>query len=401
MIHIGKTPKFIVLAFAIIMLPLSAIAQTAQTAQTARIQSISGTGKVRVQREKRTNWLPVRPATELYQGDQIFLDKGVRVYLQCPGVSNPVLVRTGVVSGMGSLCINWANAEPRGSQAAETLGGVDASIPYLITPRHALLLSPTPLLRWNPVSGVTEYSVEVIGPKGLMWRTETKANHIIYAGEPLEAGIPYSMIVRTNTGKSSQEDSSPNREQKASNLEFVILHQSEAASVKAQAAKISPTPLTNEASALSLANFYGNYVLPESVISAYKLPANAYKTYSLTSEAIALLESLMQRGKQSPLIHRTLGDLYWQTGLVRLAEAHYLKAIDSVQGLEDMENWTLAQYSLGQIYAAINYPKQALEHYSQARVGYIFLGDSGHADALQRRIEKLKKTAVNSANIKN
>ncbi|WP_414574081.1 hypothetical protein [Nostoc sp. CCY 9925] len=35
---------------AIITLPLSAIAQT------ARIQSIAGKGKVRVQREKRTDW---------------------------------------------------------------------------------------------------------------------------------------------------------------------------------------------------------------------------------------------------------------------------------------------------------------------------------------------------------
>lgn len=382
-----KMPKFtvLVLTLAIITLPLSAIAQT------ARIQSIAGKGKVRVQREKRTDWLPVRPATELYQGDQIFPDKGVRVYLQCPGVSTPVLVRTGVVSGMGSLCINWANTESRGSQAAETLGGVDASIPYIITPRHALLLSATPLLRWNPVSGVTEYSIEVIGTKGLMWRTKTKANQIIYAGKPLEAGLPYSLIVRTDTGKSSQEDIAPNRQQKAANLEFVILRQSEATLVKTQAAKISPTPLSNEASALSLANFYGNYVLPESVISAYKLPANTYKTYSLTGEAIAILESLIQRGKQSPLIYRTLGDLYWQTGLVRLAETNYLKAISLVQGLEDLEDWTLAQYSLGQVYAAIDNPKEAVEYYSQARLGYIFLGDPRLVEVIQRRIERLKK----------
>ncbi|MHC5917299.1 MAG: tetratricopeptide repeat protein [Nostoc sp.] len=397
MINTRKTPKFTVLALAlaIITLPLSAIAQT------ARIQSIAGKGKVRVQREKRTDWLPIRPATELYQGDQIFPDIGVRVDLQCPGVSNPVVVRAGVVSGMGSLCINWANTESRGSQAAETLGGVDASIPYLITPRHALLLSATPLLRWNPVSGVTEYSVEVTGIKGLMWKTKTKANQVIYAGKPLEAGLPYSLIVRTNTGKSSQEDIALNREQKASNLEFVTLRQSEAALVKAQAAKISPTPLSSEASALSLANFYANYILPQSVISAYKLPANTFETYSLTGEAIALLESLIQQGKQSPLIHRTLGDLYWQTGLFRLAEAHYLKAIDSVQGLEDMENWTLAQYSLGQIYAAINEPQQALVYYSQAKVGYIFLGDTRRVEVLQRRIKNLKKMAVNSVNVKN
>ncbi|WP_375492910.1 hypothetical protein [uncultured Nostoc sp.] len=87
--------------------------------------------------------------------------------------------------------------------------------------------------------------------------------------------------------------------------------------------------------------------------------------------------------------------------MLLILNGYYLKAIDSVQGLEDIEDWTLAQYSLGQIYAAINYPKQALEHYSQARVGYIFLGDSGRADVLQRRIERLKKTAVNSANVKN
>ncbi len=39
-----------ILTLAIITLPLSAIAQT------ARIQSIAGKGKVRVQREKRTDW---------------------------------------------------------------------------------------------------------------------------------------------------------------------------------------------------------------------------------------------------------------------------------------------------------------------------------------------------------
>ncbi|MEH2241596.1 hypothetical protein [Nostoc sp.] len=47
-----------------------------------------------------------------------------------------------------------------------------------------------------------------------MWRTKTKANQVIYAGKPLEAGLPYSLIVRTNTGKSSQEDIAPNRQQK-------------------------------------------------------------------------------------------------------------------------------------------------------------------------------------------
>jgi tetratricopeptide (TPR) repeat protein len=96
-----------------------------------------------------------------------------------------------------------------------------------------------------------------------------------------------------------------------------------------------------------------------------------------------------------------LGDLYWQTGLVRLAETNYLKAVDLVQGLEDMEDWTLSQYSLGKVYAAIDDYKKALEHFNQARVGYIFLGDNGRAEVLQRQIKKINKTLANSQEVKN
>ncbi|MBE9001080.1 tetratricopeptide repeat protein [Nostoc sp. LEGE 12447] len=396
MIYIRKTVKLVlILAFAIITLPLSTVAQT------VRIHSISGQGKVRVQREKRTEWIPVRQYIDLYQGDQILPDRGVRVYVKCPpDYRNLVLVKAGVPSGLGSICISWANQDTRGSQAEETIGGIDPSIPYLITPRHSLLLTATPLIRWNKVSGAKEYTVEVTDPTGLMWRTKTRETQLVYAGKPLKPGVSYSIVVQTDTGKSSEDDAAPNAQKKAANLGFRILRKSEAALVQVKVAKISPTPLDNEASALTVADFYSNYVLPQSVIQAYNLSANTFETYSLTSDAIAILESLLQQGKQSLLIYRTLGDLYWQTGLIRPAEANYLKAISLVQGLEDLEDWTLAQYSLGQLYAAIDNPKQAVEYYSQARLGYIFLGDSTLAEVLQRRIDRFKKTAVNDPSIK-
>ncbi|OBQ41761.1 MAG: hypothetical protein AN485_01255 [Anabaena sp. MDT14b] len=372
----------ITLALALITFPF------AVKAQTAKIYSISGTGKVRIQREKRTDWIPVRPATDLYQGDQILPDRGVKVYVRCPDWSKPVLVKAGVPSGMGSVCLTWVNRDYRGSQAEGTIGGIDATIPYLITPRHSLLLSHTPLIRWYQVAGVTEYTIEVTGATGLMWRTKTKETQLVYAGKPLAAGVPYSIIIRTNTGKSSQEDNY-NSEQKATNLEFRILGKSEADAVKLQAAKIVLGSVNNEVDALTLASFYNNYTLPQ------------FETYSLISDAIAILESLVQKGKQSVLIYRTLGDLYWQTGLVRLAETNYLKAIDLVQGLEDMEDWTLSQYNLGQVYAAIDDYKKALEHFNQARVGYIFLGDNGRAEVLQRQMKRINKTSANSQEVKN
>ena len=361
-------------------------------AQTARIHSISGSGQVEIQREQRTNWIPARKGTDLNQGDQIFPDNGVTVFVRCPDVRDPVPVRAGVVSGMRSICIKWVTRDIRGSQAEETLGGIDSAIPYITTPRHSLLLSATPLIRWNSVVGATDYAIAVSDPGGLVWTTHTRESQIVYAGKPLEAGVPYTISVRTNTGKSSQEDSAPNDEQKAANLEFRVLRKSEADLVKAKTAKLALAPRNNEADALTLASLYSNYILPESVIQAYQIPSATFETYSLTSEAISLLESWLQQGKESPLIHRTLGDLYWQVGLVRPAEAHYLKAIDLVQGLEDLEDWTLAQYSLGQVFAAIGDPRQTLERYSQAKIGYVFLGDIHQAEVLQRRIDKLKET---------
>jgi hypothetical protein len=361
-------------------------------AQTARIHALSGSGKVVVQRENRINWLPVRQGTELYPGDQIFPDRKAKAYIRCPDQGQPVLARSGVPSGLGSICLRWATREIRGSQATETIGGLDPTIPYLIAPRHTLLLSTTPLLRWHPVAGVSDYMIEVKSPTGLVWQTQTKATQLIYAGNPLQPGIPYSVTIRTNTGKSSQADRHPNPSQPATTLDFRILRSTEAAPVQAEAAKISTQPPTNVADALTLANFYGNYTLPETAAPTYQLPRQTFATYSLTSEAIAVLETLPQPDQQSAKVQLALADLYWQIGLIRQAEAHYLRAIAQVRGLEDLEDWTDASYGLGQLYVVIGTAEKALLSYQQARAGYLFLGDTRRAEILQGRIEKLGKT---------
>lgn len=359
-------------------------------AQTARVYSISGNGKVIVQREKRTDWLPVREGTELYQGDQILPNRKVRVYIRCPDQGEPVPARAGVPSGLRSICVRWVYRDAKGSQAAETLGGLDNSIPYLIAPRHTLLMSATPLLRWNPVAGVSEYSIEVNSPTGVIWQAKTKATQLVYAGKPLQPGIPYSVIVRTNTGKSSQDDRRPHQSQPATSLDFRILRSAEAALVRTEAAKIAAKPPTNVADALTLANFYGNYILPEATVPAYQLPRQTFTTYSLTSEAISVLETLLQQDKHSSKVHRALADLYWQIGLVQQAQAHYFQAIVQIQGLEDLEDWTLANNGLGQLHAAIGVPEKALPYYKQARSGYLFLGDTRLAEVLKLRIERLE-----------
>lgn len=364
-------------------------------AQTASIYSISATqGKVQVRREGRSNWTPARVGLELNRGDQIYPERGVTIRVRCPDHGQPVRVKAGVPSGLGSVCLNWSTRDNRGSQAAETLGGIDPTIPYLVTPRHTLLLTSKPTIQWNAVAGATEYMLEVTGPKGSMWKTTTKQNQIVYAGQPLQAGVPYSIVVQTNTGKSSQSDLGPDQTTPVTKLEFRILRPSEAAAVQAEARKISPQSPQTEADVLDLARLYGNYVLPETTIQSYGLTQEDYQTYSLTGDAISLLEAFIQQGHSSPVLHRTLGDLYWQTGLILPAQTQYLKAIARVSGLEGLEDWTLAHHSLAKVYATLNNSQQTLVHYQQAKIGYLFLGDASAVADLEPRIKRLKKATA-------
>ena len=108
------------------------------------------------------------------------------------------------------------------------------------------------------------------------------------------------------------------------------------------------------------------------------MPHQTFATYSLTNEAISVLETLPQPDQQSTKVQLALADLYWQIGLTRQLQEHYLQAIALVQGLEDLEDWTRAQYGLGQLYAAIGDFGKALPYYKQARAGYLFLGDASN-----------------------
>ncbi len=74
MINPHKHLKLLIITSTLAIFTLPAIA-TSQTSTPAIIEKISGQGKVRIQRENRSLWIPARQATELYIGDQILPDK--------------------------------------------------------------------------------------------------------------------------------------------------------------------------------------------------------------------------------------------------------------------------------------------------------------------------------------
>ncbi|MBW4469569.1 MAG: hypothetical protein KME45_04105 [Stenomitos rutilans HA7619-LM2] len=375
---------FITVAIAFTLLPATfAQPSKANLPRSARVQIIVGKGKVRVQRDDPPNSFFARQGAELNRGDLLTPDQGVQVTILCP---NGLQRSVKAVSGLGKVCPVWRTNAPRGTQDFNAEGGLDASIPYLITPRHSLLLSAKPLLRWHMVADASNYRVEVSSPTGTVGQAQTKDTQIAYAGKPLEPGLVYTLVVMTNTDRSSREDTTPSGEL-AQALDFRVLRPAEATDVQIITAKLLRGKPINETTALMLATYYDDYVLPANAIAAYELTPDNYQTYSLSAEAIAVLETQLQKEPRSSVLYRTLGDLYWQTGLIRLAGNAYNTAIAQMQSPEDLEEWTLAYYGLGQVYATLKDSQQLLYCLSQARIGFLFLGNPDQAAKLKRQID--------------
>ena len=92
-----------------------------------------------------------------------------------------------------------------------------------------------------------------------------------------------------------------------------------------------------------------------------------------------------------------LGDLYWQTGLAQPAIAQYVKVVELAIKPEDLEDRTEAQFSLGEIYAVTKDLPQAISWYSQAKDGYVSLGDSQRVRFLEGQIQTLQSATISKS----
>lgn len=174
-------------------------------------------------------------------------------------------------------------------------------IPYIISPRHTLLLNQSPKLRWNQIENATSYHVTIKGPSGYIWQTEVSETEYIYPGKPqLEPGVYYQIIVNANTGESSLDDEMPQQ-----GFEVVNEHKREL--IESDIAQLSSN-LNDEEKALKIAKIY--------------------QKHNLIAEAIATLEALINTNNKNQEVYQTLGNLYEEIGLLNLANNYRKKAID-------------------------------------------------------------------------
>ncbi|MEQ9233129.1 tetratricopeptide repeat protein [Coleofasciculus sp. E2-BRE-01] len=312
---------------------------------------------------KRKNWSDYQPTeigTELYPGDLLQPAATAKVLVQCANGSTIWRVPAGMISGAANGCPPAVKAIPgRQSKIISPRGGTNSLIPYIISPRRTFLLNALPILRWNAVPGATHYRVSVIDESedDVLWETQVNASEVVYPGEPLLAmGVDYSFIVEADTGTSSLQEEMPD-------LGFRRLDKAQAKSVLSVLEQPAHRELTQEAQALAKAYLYIGY--------------------ELRTEAIETLEAWVKQDSQTAAVYRTLGELYQEVGLHRLAETHYLRAFKLASF--DIEGQAVIAARLGEVYQALGNSEAARRWFIQARDGYVVLGDSQWVSELEKR----------------
>jgi hypothetical protein len=185
----------------------------------------------------------------------------------------------------------------------------------LISPRNTYIFNDSLTIRWNEVSGATNYKVKVED-----WERETKDNQIIYDGE-LESGEYYRMTVVADNGAASKDEDDTRA------IWFIVLEDEEAKTLREQVEAIEQDELSQDQKGLILAHFYSKN--------------------QLYFEAIQVLEELVKSGSQALLVHKLLGDIYQQVGLSLMAKEIYQQGLGLNVEENNSEVKGMMEWSLG------------------------------------------------------
>ncbi len=348
----------VVIAIAITSAAVVGLASVA-SAQTI----IECVGEVLVKRGS-SEYRPVGAGERLQPGDLLRPAPGAIVKVLC---ENSVLWRVtpGEISSLNANCPVRIASVVKGETRYRP-GGSNPQIPYILYPRMTYLLHNRPTFRWNPVAGVTSYTVRLLGPGGLESQTEVSSTEVVYPDDfpddapPLDWGVKYLVTVEADNGSSSLQDG-------GGILGFELLNEYDIQDVQAEAARIAGLgELTEEQRAFALSEMYSRE--------------------GLMANAIATLEELVEQGSQTALVFRMLGDLYAEVGLNLLAEARYERASELFASTSDRYALTATQDGLARAKLMVGKNQEAERLSTEVIAEYQALGDEQSAASLEQRL---------------
>ncbi|NER78981.1 MAG: tetratricopeptide repeat protein [Leptolyngbya sp. SIO1D8] len=334
-------------------------------ARLARIHSVDGT--VYLKRAEWSEFTAVSAGTALYGDDLLKPDLNSTVVITCPdGERSDNPPTPGLENSVNESCPGTPRSDVRPDfGVSEVWGGSDLSIPFVLTPRTDFVLSATPTLRWNPVSGATTYTVALTTPQGTVWQVTTDQATLPYPeNEPelMADSTLYELLVTVDAGTASTDE--------GLDLKFIRIFGSDVSAAEAEIAQVQAMDLPDDIKIL---------VLVEEV----------YPKYSLTGEAISDLLTLIEDCTETAHIYRLLGDLYVKSGLQIPAEESYQKALEFAAMEENLEEETLAYLGLGTLYQAISDQEKALETLQQAKAVALSLGNAKLVASIESQLSGL------------
>ena len=321
-------------------------------------------GSAQIKRSGQSQYQSARGGMRLNIGDLVRTEGGAQVRIRCSDLTTTWTMNSNIERGVVWGCPPDGGFSLRvGRQSDNTLGGIDPTLPYIVTPRRTVISDPQPMLRWNPVAGASRYTVQVIG-SDVTWETEVSGTQVQYPGTPpLTPGVDYRVIVEADTGASSQLDVG------SETATFELLYPEDLDLVAADVAQIREQGFPEETEALAIADIY----IRE----------------DLLAEAIATLEPFVASGTQTLEVYQALGDIYRYIGLNLLAEERYERAIAIATSNEEIQALADARSGLAEVKVLLEQPQAEIDLLIQAQSGYERLNDTERIQELQARIDDL------------
>ncbi|MBT9315888.1 tetratricopeptide repeat protein [Leptothoe spongobia] len=283
------------------------------------------------------------------------------------------------------------NTRAGGKRTGRLIGGNDASVPYIISPRNAWIRRPNShqpyTIRWNPVEGAHRYTVRIWRwtlerdrPEMALWEGTTVDNtpHLAFPPLiPLDPGNYYSIEVVTDTGVSSDLDEGYYESG------FQLLFEEDYEELRAQLNNVAPTGSD------------GSAIVDESPTQEVTLArAGVFFLEEMYADALIILQSLADSPAASDLVYTALGDTYSQTGLNQLAIEAYSQALALAVANADTLSEAIIRVNLADVYATLGLFDNTLQHLRQARDAYEQIGEDREIARLDRRIELISTRLV-------
>lgn len=303
--------------------------------------------------------------TELELGDLLTPEAGTVVWVRCAD-GRLKKAKLGLQSGLKDIC---PNTTPSTRARAEDI------FLDLLFGRFAFatqVLEAQLLLRWEAISGVTNYQVQILKEGNTIWQAIANETEIRYQGTALEPGIDYQLRVKP---ANSQDQES------VYELELIRLDAATTETVKATVAKIEAEAVGEEAKALMLVDFYREVGQSD----------EAEDKPGLLLAAAASLETLVQQSNSTPAIHRLLGELYLLTGQLQQAEIQYQAAIKLAEQSNNLADQAEAKIGLAHVYAAMGKLAESRQMLEAALKKYQVLGNQERISVVEQWLERIKR----------